>query len=169
MFLGWGVLYAWAIGATIYKDHQDLVAYIPKAAHEQANSDQKVIDRQGHEIDKLKKLIPKFNPQCWMQNITLPAPKQPADAQSASEAVIVCNTELKAPITVDIFYDEQPSGFYFPIIVPNTEGKWGSAVLRNKSLSATLTQGSVSPYKAFVVAVDSTNSKPPVANKIQFR
>lgn len=147
----WICLFGWSVAATIYKDHQGLV------------------DTKRYEIAELKKLIPSFNPQCWMESIPLPAPKEPTNARSASEAVIVCNTELKAQMTLDISYDQQYSGVYFPVVVPNTEGVWGLVVTRDKLLSVTLTQGVVAPYKAFVIAVNGAGTKPPVATKIQFR
>lgn len=165
----WACLFGWSIAATIYGDHQVLVSRVPEVREEQASLDDKVIDSQKLEIGRLKKLIPKFNPQCWMQSIPLPAPKNPADALAASEAIIVCNTELRAPITFDISYDQRISGVYFPVVVPDTLGRWGFVETRDKSLSATLVQGLVEPYKAFVVAVNTTSSKPPVATKIRFR
>jgi hypothetical protein len=131
----WICLFGWSVAGTVYRDHRYLVSYIPRAKQGQSILDQKVIDAQKQEIKELRTLIPKFNPQCQMQSIPLPRPKTPAAAESASEAVIVCNTELKAPTTIEIFYDRQPSGFYFPVVAPDIEGSWGFTVFGKKSLS----------------------------------
>ena len=73
----WIILFGWSVAATIYKDHQDLVSNIPKVKQKQAAEDQQLIGFEKQEIDQLKKQIPKFNPQCWMQSIPLRVPRTP--------------------------------------------------------------------------------------------
>ena len=165
----WLSLFGWTVAATIYKDHQDLVSYIPKVKQKQSADDQKVMDAQKQEIDRLKKQIPKLNPQCWMQSIPLRVPRNPETAKSESEAVIVCNVELRAPRTMVLYYDQSPIGYGFPIVLPERTGQWGDTIIQDKSLMTVLTAGFVGAYQAFVVVVDGGSVTPPVATKIGFK
>jgi hypothetical protein len=165
----WILLFGWSVAAMIYKDHQGLVADIPRIKSEQSASDQKVMDSQRREIEQLKKQVPKLNPQCWMQSVPLRTPRVPATAQSASEAVIICNTELKAPRTMVLYYDQQPSGYSIPLVAPENTGHWGNVTMRDNALAATLTVGFVGAYQGFVVVVDGGSTTPPVVTKFVIR
>jgi hypothetical protein len=133
-----GIAYIVALIGTVYSDHQSLVERAaPNALH------------------------------CWMQNMVLPAvPSTVANARSASETVMYCNQERKAPLMVAIDYDATP------IATGPVEFPAGRQVEMHQSLSdrrvfVQISSPSILPFQIFRVVVYGAGDTAPVATQIK--
>lgn len=165
--LCWICLFGWSVAATIYKDHQDLVSAIPRARTQQSMLDQSKIDELNQEIDRLEKRTPEEKLQCWSQNITLPAPRnQPDSVKSASEVVVFCNKERRAPLTVVVTYDKSPM-LAGPIAFPEGRILKTTEYFQGSKLFFALDSPSMKPYQFFIVTVYGDSEVPPMSKSVE--
>jgi hypothetical protein len=140
--LVWVCLFAWSVANTIYTDHENLVREVAEQASQRKT-------------------------QCWSQNITLPAPRnQPLSVKSASEVVVFCNQERKAPLVVVVTYDKAPI-LAGPIAF--AEGRILKTVeeFRDNQVFFSLESPSIKPYQIFIVTVYGSSDEPPMSKDVR--
>ena len=104
--------------------------------------------------------------QCWMQNMTVPAPRDVPAAQSASETMLFCSYERKAPFFFVVDYDKDVMG-YGPILFP--EGRHISAQIFTKGSQAfyKIESPSILPFQIFVIRAYGNGQDAPIATKMR--
>jgi hypothetical protein len=164
--LWFGSIFSWDLVKTVYEDHDALVSMIPMARRDQESLDRKTIDSLNGEIEKLKNRQPPVKEQCWMQTATLPAPKDVPTAESTSEAIAFCNTERKAPLFMDVEYNEAPM-LAGRILFPQSRQVSMEEMLEDNHIRAKIESPSILPYQIFIVLAYGARQKAPLATKIQ--
>jgi hypothetical protein len=163
--VAWLCLFGWSIAATIYRDHQDLVSSISKSKHNQEQSDKEIINGLQRTVKELTNKAPQPKMQCWSQNITLAPPRNIPSAMSASEVVVFCNQERKAPLTVRVDYDQEPI-LAGPIAFAEGRILSTTEMFSDKQLFFKLDSPSIKPYQIFIVTVYGGGEKPPLSQRV---
>jgi len=110
----WMGLFCWSVAATIYREHNALVAAVPTAKQQQKDVDDRALQDLQTKVDELEKHLPQEHPQCWVRNYAVPAVSSPSPWGLAT---ILCNTTIKPPYSVELHYDQSVTvgPFTFPV------------------------------------------------------
>jgi hypothetical protein len=140
----WMGLYAVFVIKTIYADHQSLVARVR---------------------EQTQRLSEREEEHCVMQNVSLFPPRNHPEAKSASETLMFCKTERKAPFYIWIDYDKNLLSVT-PLMF--SEGRMIDAriSLKGGQLFAKVSSPSILPYQMFIATVFGQDETPPIATKL---
>ena len=130
---------------TVYAEHQLMVGQIRESK---------------------QKLATRTESHCWVQNVTLPAPRTFSAANSLSAAIFFCNTERKAPLFVAVEYDKAPLSVG-PISFPAGRHLAVNESLHERQVFVNVTSPSVLPYQIFVITAYGRDATPPIATGIK--
>jgi hypothetical protein len=144
MVVVWILVFLWDVAGVIYADHQELTS-----------QNRKLLDEKSVKAEE----------RCWMQNVTIPPPRDLPKLVSSSEAIVFCNTKYSAPVAFEVDYDKEPIAVS-PLLFPETRTVDARVALQGRKIFGKLNSPSILPYNIFVVRAHGSTPQPPIATKI---
>ncbi len=171
--VGWFGLCAWSIVATVYSDHQNLVAKTGDllVKNKQFMSEgSRLVDPTGRDAEiaqlkqraqelqgQLKLATRKPPPECWWNNhYQYPNPYASSVARSATAVLIFCNYKIEAPWAVQVEFDRDDF-FNESVVVPGVM-IGGITKKEGKTYIGGLSLPSVPAYEVISITVE-TNAR----------
>jgi hypothetical protein len=143
----WVLLFAWAIMATVYRDHNDLVS---RGDHLQA--EKTALEGELREATA---------PKCWLADNRVFPNKNIPTAQTAIQAILYCNRKFDTPVEVTVEFDR--AIMQGNLTVAGAGVMSASAQTTGRLFRAVINSPPVIAYQLVVVTVQAESTEYPHA------